>query len=146
SATLGALDQTCPRLFVTVHVGVHTYASSQPSSLTVTTISSSLAVGEYAIRTLRRGLPVVASSISGALHEVPSHVRDFGLLTVFVPVLDRYSMVAASDAVTPFDWLQAMWGLSLVSVETVGMYPRLSSSTVLTFCQFADEASWDCVG
>ena len=102
-----------------MHVGVHTYASSQPSSLTVTTIRSSLAIGEYAIRTLRRGLPVVASSISGALHEVPSHVRDFGLLTVFVPVFDRYEIQASSPKV--FDWLQAMCGLLLESVEMVGM-------------------------
>src|SRR5438309_11084828 len=101
--TQAALHQSCRRWFVTVHVGVQMYASRQPASLTVTTIRSSMAIGEYGIRTLRRALPVVASSISGALHEVPSHVRDFGLLTVFVPVLDRYSMAAASDAMMDFN-------------------------------------------
>src|SRR5256885_16989280 len=110
SGLFGGVDQTSPRLFVTVHVGVHAYPSSKPASLTVTKIRSSLAIGEYAIRTLRRGLPAVDSSVSGALQEVPSQVRDFGLLTVFVPVLDRYSMAAASDTVMDFDWLQAMWG------------------------------------
>src|SRR5207244_12564034 len=119
---------TCPRWFVTVHVGVHTYASSQPSSLTVTTIRSSLAIGEYAIRTLRRGLPAVDSSVSGALQEVPSHVRLFGLLTVFVPVFDRYDIQASSP--NAFDWLQAMGGLLPESWETVG----LDAGLVLSLC------------
>src|SRR5437773_12373334 len=117
-------------LFVTVHVGVHTYASSQPSSLTVTTIRWSLAIGEYAIRTLRRGLPPVDSSVSGALHEVPSHVRLFGLLTVFVPVFDRYQFQASSPKL--FDSLQAMCGSLLVFAETVGMNPVLVSPTFVT--------------
>src|SRR5256885_17126971 len=144
SGLFGGLDQTCPRLFVTVHVGVHTYASSQPSSLTVTTIRSSLAIGEYAIRTLRRGLPVVDSSVAGALQEVPSHDRVFGLLTVFVPVFDRYDIQASSPKV--FDSLQATCGLLLESVETVGMNPGLVSSTLVTACQFAAFASWVSVG
>src|SRR5207249_2738875 len=69
----------------------------------------------------------------GALHEVPSHVRLFGLLTVFVPVFDRYEIQASSPKV--FDSLQAMCGLLLESVETVGMNPGLVSSTFVTACQ-----------
>src|SRR3972149_369607 len=43
-----------------------------------------------------------------------------------------------------FDPLHARWGLLLVSVETVGMYPREASSTVLTDSQFPEDASSDC--
>src|SRR5213594_989931 len=39
-----------------------------------------------------------------------------------------------------------MWGLLLESVEMVGMYPGLESSTFATACQFAAFASWVSVG
>src|SRR3972149_3904657 len=87
-STVGAVVHTWPILFVTVQVGVHTYASSHPSSLSVTTIRVSAATGDHAIRTARIGLVAVALSVS-ALHEEPSQVRVLGLLTVFVPVFER---------------------------------------------------------
>src|SRR5881628_661902 len=116
-------------LFVTVQVGVHTYASRNPSSLCVTMIRSSTFEGDQAIRTARTGLPAVACSVSLAQLD-PSHVRVFGLLNVFVPVFDRYP-IAASTAEVLFQPLQAMWGLLFESVETVGMYPAYGMSAAI---------------
>src|SRR2546422_11140818 len=94
-ASVGAVDHTCPMLFVTLQVGVHTYASSQPSSLSVTMIRMSAAVGDQAIRTARSGLPAVDRSDS-APHAVPSHVRVFRLLTVLLPVFEREAIRESS--------------------------------------------------
>ena len=82
-------------LFVTAHDGVHTYASRNPSSLWVTMIRVVKLPGDHAIRTARIGLPAVACSASLPQDE-PSHIRVFGLLTVLVPVLDRYPISASS--------------------------------------------------
>src|SRR5712691_7618383 len=100
-AVVGAVDHTWPMLFVTTHVGVHTYASSHPSLLSVTMIRVSASVGDHAIRTTRIGLPAVACSAS-ALQTVPSHVRDFALLTVLVPVFERYAMAACSAVLSKY--------------------------------------------
>src|SRR5437867_10131455 len=94
-AVVGADDQTWPTLVVTTHVGVHTYASSHPSSLSVTMIRVLASVGDHAIRTTRIGLPAVACSAS-ALQTAPSQVRVFALLSVLVPVFERYAMAACS--------------------------------------------------
>src|SRR3972149_2432247 len=64
SGDAGATLHTCPMLFVTVHVGVQTYASSHPSSLCVTMIRVAEVVGDHAIRTARIGPPAVAFSAS----------------------------------------------------------------------------------
>src|SRR2546428_11996620 len=82
-------------LFVTVHVGEHTYASSQPSSLSVTKIRVDGTVGDHAIRMARIGLPAVDSSPSDP-HDEAFHSRVYGLLTVLVPVFDRYAMAASA--------------------------------------------------
>src|SRR5437867_11154978 len=94
-AVVGAVDHTWPMLFVTTHVGVHSAASSHPSSLSVTTMRVLASVGDHAIRTARIGLPAVACSDS-ALHSVPSQVQLFALLTVLVLVFVRYAMAACS--------------------------------------------------
>src|SRR5216117_2178134 len=94
-AVVGADDQTWPMLFVTTHVGVHTYASSHPSSLSVTMMRVLASVGDHAIRTARIGLPAVACSDS-ALQTVPSQVRVFALFTVLLPVFERYAKPACS--------------------------------------------------
>src|SRR5439155_24408699 len=91
----------------------------------------------------RIGLPAVDCSTS-EVHAVPSQSRVFGLLTVFVPVFDRYSAEASYSAA--FDWLQAMCGFPLESVEIVGMYPGYVSSTAVTAAQLALDASSACVG
>src|SRR2546428_12935761 len=92
---VGSDDQTWPMLVVTTHVGVHTYASSHPSSLSVTMMRVLASVGDHATRTARIGLPAVACSDS-ALQTVPSQVRVFALLTVLLPVFERYAMAACS--------------------------------------------------
>src|SRR5207245_9879609 len=89
-------------LFVTVHVAEHTYASSQPSSLSVTKIRVEGTVGDQAIRTARIGLPAVDSSPSDP-HDEASHSRVFGLLTVFVPVFDRYGIAAPASGTASRD-------------------------------------------
>src|SRR2546422_11147038 len=94
-AVVGADRQTWPMLFVTTHDGAHTYASSHPSSLSVTMMRALASVGDHAIRTARIGLPAVACSDS-ALQTVPSQVRVFALLTVLLPVFERYAMAACS--------------------------------------------------
>src|SRR2546426_10641371 len=99
---------------VVVQVGVQTYASRYPSSLCVTMIRSRSVTGDHAIRTARIGLAAVDSSTS-AVHAEPSHILVFGLLTVFVPVFDRYAASASSSAL--FAWLHAMCGFPLESVE-----------------------------
>src|SRR5438445_9973764 len=90
-------------LFVTVHVAEHTYASSQPSSLSVTKIRVEGTVGDQAIRTARIGLPAVDSSPSDP-HDEASHSRVFGLLTVFVPVFDRYAIAAPAYGTASRYW------------------------------------------
>src|SRR3972149_5712550 len=95
SDVVGAVDQTCPMLFVTVQEGAQTYASSHPSSLCVTMIRVVGAIGDHAIRTARIGLPAVACSAS-ALHVEPSPVRVFGLLKVFAPGFDLYAISAST--------------------------------------------------
>src|SRR5438094_8231542 len=90
-AVVGADDQTWPMLFVTTHVGVHTYASSHPSSLSVTTMRVLASVGDHAIRTARIGLPAVACSDS-ALHRVPFQFRVFVMIHVLELVIVQYSM------------------------------------------------------
>src|SRR2546427_10580437 len=94
-ASVGAVDHTCPMLFVTLQVGVHTYASSQPSSLSVTMIRMSAAVGDQAIRTARRGLPAEDRPDS-APDAVPSHVRGFRVLHALVPAFERQAIRGAS--------------------------------------------------
>src|SRR2546422_10844960 len=94
-AVVGADDQTWPMLFVTTHVGVHTYASSHPSSLSVTMMRELASVGDHAIRTVRIGLPAVACSDS-ALQTVPSQVRVFALLTVLLHVYERYALASCA--------------------------------------------------
>jgi len=96
SGVPGATLHTCPMLFVTVQVGVHTYASSHPSSLRVMMIRASGTAGDHSIRTARIGLPVVARSVS-PLQVEPSHVRVFGLFTVLPPVFDLYPISASTD-------------------------------------------------
>jgi len=59
-------------------------------------------IGDGATRTARMGLPAVDASASEPQEE-PSQERVFGLLTVFVPVFDRYPM-AASDVVVVLSW------------------------------------------
>src|SRR2546429_214392 len=90
-----------PTLFVTVQLGVQTYASSHPSSLWVTTIDVSESIGDRALRTTLTGEPAFVCSTSGPQAD-PSHDRVFRLLTPSVPVLDRYATPAASGA-TVFD-------------------------------------------
>src|SRR5881409_3116981 len=113
SGVVGAPVHTCPMSFVTVHVPRHTYASSDPSSLCVTMIRSSPAVGEWAIRIARIGLPAVASSVS-PLHDEPSHPRVFGLLLPSAPEVDRYAM-SASVGSAPSRY----WSMSPSSTETL---------------------------
>src|SRR5438876_7436727 len=100
-AVVGADDQTWPMLFVTTHDGVHTYASSHPSSLSVTMIRVFASVGDHAIRTPRIGLPAVACSDS-ALQAVPSQVRIFALFTVLLPVFERYVKPACSTVLSKY--------------------------------------------
>src|SRR2546428_11787406 len=94
-AVVGADDQTWPMLFVTTHVGVHTYASSHPSSLSVTTMRLLASVGDHAIRTARIGLPAVACSTS-SLQTVPSQARVFALLTVLLSGFARFAIASCS--------------------------------------------------
>src|SRR3990170_3345058 len=103
SGDAGATLHTCPMLFVTVHVGVQTYASSHPSSLCVTMIRVAEVVGDHAIRTARIGPPAVAFSAS-PLHVEPSHVLFFGLLSVFVPVFERYPISASTESMLSRYW------------------------------------------
>src|SRR3972149_3235289 len=98
AALLGAALQTCPMLFVVVHVVSQTYASRKPSSLRVAKIRCVGRTGDHAMRTLRSGLPAVVSSDS-APHAAPLHVRDFGLFTPFVPVADLYPISALTASV-----------------------------------------------
>src|SRR2546428_6771938 len=92
-------------LFVTVHDGVHTYASRNPSSLCVTTILVAGLVGDHAMRTPRSGLPAVDCSASAPQPEL-SHDLVLTLLVVLVPVFDRYaaraSMFSRDSIYTPF--------------------------------------------
>jgi hypothetical protein len=60
--------------------------------------------GFQAIRTPRIGLLAVDSSVA-PLHVVPSQVRVFGLFTVFVPVFDRYAMLASTESVLSRYWM-----------------------------------------
>src|SRR5881628_2367355 len=55
----GAADHTCPMLFEAVQPGEQTYASSHPSSLTVTNVRVPETVGDHAMRTPRMGLAAV---------------------------------------------------------------------------------------
>src|SRR3989454_2068580 len=103
SGVAGAPIHTCPTSFVTVHVPRHTYASSIPSSLCVTMIRSSPAVGEWAIRIARIGLPAVDSSISPP-HDEPSHSRVFGLLVPSAPEVDRYAISAPTGSAPSRYW------------------------------------------
>src|SRR2546426_12278530 len=60
-------------------------------------------IGDGATRTARMGLPAVDCSPSEP-HDDPSQERVFGLLTVFVPVFDRYAMAASDVVVLSWDW------------------------------------------
>src|SRR5437867_11180384 len=83
-ASVGAVDHTCPMLFVTLQVGVHTYASSQPSSPSVTMIRMSPALGDKAIRPARSGRRVVGRPDS-ASHAVALLVRVFSMPPLLLP-------------------------------------------------------------
>src|SRR2546427_170904 len=90
-------------LFVTVQAAQPTYASSQHSSRCVAKVRAEGPVGDQAIRTARIGLPAVDSSPSDP-HDEASHSRVFGLLTVFVPVFDRYAIAASAYGTASRYW------------------------------------------
>src|SRR5437870_7315449 len=103
----GVEDQTCPRLVDTVQDGVHTYPSSNPSSLTVTKIRVVGTTGDQAIRIARTGLPDVPCSTS-APHEDPSHVLVFGHRrreVAHAPVLERYAIPASVELAVSRYWM-----------------------------------------
>jgi len=60
-------------------------------------------IGDGATRIARMGLPAVDASASEPQEE-PSQERVFGLLTVLVPVFDRYAMAASDVVVLSWYW------------------------------------------
>src|SRR5213594_5279149 len=102
-------------------------------------------IGDGATRTARMGLPAVDCSPSEP-HEEPSQERVFGLLTVFVPVFDRYAMAASSEEVV----LSWYWTNTPSSEEmSVGKVPDTLVPSVIVSVEgalVACSTSWSAFG